>query len=302
MRKHIFTIDGEAIDAPPACPGVYRFFDQEGVLLYVGKSVDLRSRIGGHYAAARRQSRAARILSQVARIDLQLTAGEVGALLLENAAIKAEMPIYNRRQRRLRRMCTLVLEPHPDGFLRPVTTDFYPDRALETDIFGLFPNRHSAERAVRRLVQERQLCPLQLGTEHGRAPCFQYQIKRCRGACVGRDTAASHNARLVDGLSELRICAWPFRQPVLIEERACSVPAAGRPARQWHLVHHWTHLETFDSAPACPWRTAPPGPFVFDRDTYRIVRQAIARRDIRLHCAVSGRRLGPPERISGGTV
>ena len=113
--QHIdFSRAGEPLDALPRCSGVYRFFDDDGSLLYVGKSVDIHSRVTQHLNEGRKPGRHQRLISQVARIDCQLTAGEIGALLIENAAIKSEVPLFNRRQRQLRRLWTIQLQPATD--------------------------------------------------------------------------------------------------------------------------------------------------------------------------------------------
>ena len=112
-----FTITraGAPAETLPRCSGVYRFFDAQGGLLYIGKSVDIHSRVTQHINGGRKPGRHQRLMSQVRRVDCQMTAGEVGALLIENEAIKREVPLYNRRQRRLRRLWTMTLTPSSEG-------------------------------------------------------------------------------------------------------------------------------------------------------------------------------------------
>ena len=112
-----FTAAGATLDVLPSYSGVYRFFGADEALLYIGKSIDIKSRINAHYQEGRKPGRHQRIMGQVTRIDCSATAGEVGALLAENAAIKAETPLYNRRQRRVRKLWTLHLAHSPRGFL-----------------------------------------------------------------------------------------------------------------------------------------------------------------------------------------
>ena len=102
------TSRGETLDELPTYSGVYRFFSSDDTLLYVGKSIDIRARIQSHFQEGRKPGRHQRIMSQVARIETQATAGEMGALLVENAAIKAETPLYNRRQRQVRKLWPFI--------------------------------------------------------------------------------------------------------------------------------------------------------------------------------------------------
>ena len=112
------TSNGETLDELPSYSGVYRFFSSENTLLYVGKSIDIRARVHSHFQEGRKPGRHQRIMSQVSRIETQSTAGELGALLVENAAIKAETPLYNRRQRQVRKQWTIHLNRSPSGYCR----------------------------------------------------------------------------------------------------------------------------------------------------------------------------------------
>ena len=234
--QHIdFSRAGEPIDALPRCSGVYRFFDDDGSLLYVGKSVDIHSRVAQHLNEGRKPGRHQRLISQVARVDCQLTAGEIGALLIENAAIKSEVPLFNRRQRRLRSLWTIQLQPGTHGFLKPVAIDFAPIGARETDTYGLFANKHHITTTIHNLARDHALCLRVMGLDKGKGACFQHQLGRCDGACVGQESSDSHNARLLDQLTRQRIAAWPFNGPLLLAEQTIH-PLEHQPARQFHLV------------------------------------------------------------------
>ena len=172
--QHIaFSSAGQPRDALPRCSGVYRFFDTEGSLLYVGKSVDIHSRVAQHLNEGRKPGRHQRLMSQVAHIDCELTSGEVSALLIENASIKAEVPLFNRRQRRLRRLWTIRLEDSPAGFLQPVGIDFAPTGQRHTDTYGLFANRHQITTTMQNLARDHALCLRMMGLDKGNGACFQ---------------------------------------------------------------------------------------------------------------------------------
>ena len=239
------TSNGETLDELPSYSGVYRFFSSENTLLYVGKSIDIRARVQSHFQEGRKPGRHQRIMSQVSRIETQSTAGELGALLVENAAIKAETPLYNRRQRQVRKLWTIHLNRSRDNFLQPVSADFSPwgERAL--DSYGLFHNRRHVDNTIRRHARDHGLCLRMLGLDSGKGPCFQYQLKRCDGACAGDETPEEHNARLLSVLDRDRIAAWPFAGPLFLVERNIR-PQDQQPAEQYHLVNHWSWLGCFD--------------------------------------------------------
>lgn len=288
-----FSRAGKPLDDLPRCSGVYRFFDAEGSLLYVGKSVDIRSRVTQHLNEGRKPGRHQRLMSQVARIDCQLTAGEIGALLIENAAIKSEVPLFNRRQRQLRRLWTIQLQQADDGFLKPIAIDFAPTGARETDTYGLFANKHRITTTIQNLARDHALCLRVMGLDKGKGACFQHQLGRCDGACAGEESPDSHNARLLDQLDRQRIAAWPFRGPLLLAEQTIH-PVDQQPERQYHLVDQWAWHGCFDSQQDAYSALHNPVTTAFDRDAYRLIYSAIFRGRVALQDALTQRPLVNP--------
>jgi len=292
--QHIaFSRAGQPLDALPRCSGVYRFFDIEGSLLYVGKSVDIHSRVAQHLNEGRKPGRHQRLMSQVARIDCQLTAGEIGALLIENAAIKSEVPLFNRRQRQLRRLWTIQLQAASDGFLQPTAIDFAPTGSREADTYGLFANKHRITTTIQNLARDHALCLRMMGLDKGKGACFQHQLKRCDGACAGQESAESHNARLLDHLDRQRIAAWPFDGPLLLVEHTIR-PVDSQPERQLHLVDQWAWHGCFDSGDDANCALKNPLATPFDRDAYRLIYSAIYRGRVALQDALTQRALVNP--------
>jgi hypothetical protein len=293
LPQPCFSLNGAAADSAPSCSGVYRFFSADGGLLYIGKSIDIRTRVRSHYTDARKPGRQQRMMSLVSRIDCQPTAGEFGALLLENAAIKREAPLFNRRQRRARRLWTITLQPDNAGFLQPTARDFAPDGDRDLESFGLYHNRHHIESTLRRYARDHGLCLRVLGMDRGRGPCFQYQLKRCRGACAGRETAFDHNRRLLRVLADERILAWPYAGPIALLETNAQ-PQKGQPQKEWQLVNHWTFCGSFPSAAAASAAAGAPGHALFDRDAYRILLNAMSSEHVDVLDALTGQAVDPP--------
>ncbi|MEG0720010.1 MAG: endonuclease, partial [Comamonas sp.] len=183
----------------PAKPGVYIFHAAEGTLpLYIGKSVNLRSRLLSHM----RNADEARMLRQAARISYIRTAGEIGALLLEAQLIKQLQPLYNQKLRRNRQLCALRLSEGKPEVVYSRDMDF----AVEPDLYGLFGSRTSALQGLRDLADMHKLCYAALGLEKlpkGRA-CFRAMLNQCNGVCCGRESEADHAQRLVSALETLR--------------------------------------------------------------------------------------------------
>jgi len=102
------------------------------------------------------------------------------------------------------------------------------------------------------------------------APCFNHQIRRCLGACVGAETPEAHAARLRELLEPRRVPAWPYGGAVALIERD-----AGGARDELHVFDGWCWLGTVRS-PQEAAQLAGSAPRVFDADVYRIAQRALA--------------------------
>ncbi len=293
------TSRGTHIEQAPRYSGVYRFYDAQENLLYVGKSVDIKARLQQHFLEARKPGRHQRIMQQVTSIDCTPTAGEVGALLMENAAIKAETPLYNRRQRRLRKLWTLQVRHASSGFLQPFATDFLPDAERTADSYGLFQSPRHIDSSLRRHARDHGLCLRMLGLDKGRGPCFQFQLGRCDGACAVEESSDDHNARLLSVLDRDRIAAWPFPGALALRE-VNSQPLPTQPSEQYHRVEHWAYLGSFESFLALQKTTVDSKQRYFDKDAYHLLLSALRKGRFTVLDAESGCELDNPLLIQGG--
>ncbi len=248
------------IEDLPSAPGVYVFHGEEGDLpLYIGKSVNLRSRVLSHL----RNADEARMLRQTRRISHIRTAGEIGALLLEAQLIKQQQPVFNQKLRRNRQLCSLRLRS--DEAVRPEvvhSTDI--NFATEPHLYGLYVSRHAALDALRLIADEERLCLGALGLEKlpaGRA-CFRAQLKQCAGVCCGHESAASHRQRLFTRLEGLRLACWPYPGAIGLVEQHEAL-------RQIHVIRNWCYLGSVtEEAQAAALDEVAAG---FDADGYKIL-------------------------------
>ena len=110
------------LEALPKLPGVYQFHGESETLpLYIGKSVNIRSRVLSHLRTADEAS----MLRQARRISWQRTAGELGALLLEARLIKEQQPLFNKRLRRNKQLCSWQLEAGKQPVMRATTSPVF---------------------------------------------------------------------------------------------------------------------------------------------------------------------------------
>jgi len=254
-------IDPESLAALPRAYGVY-IFKGEGILpLYIGKSVDIRSRVMSHL----RTPDEANMIAQTRRIDFIETAGEIGALLLESRMIKAQSPLFNQRLRRIRTLCSIRLSPTAKGLTPEIVDSKTVNLGATPELYGLFSSTHSANAKLKELAEQHMLCMSVLGLEKTSARgCFGLQIKTCLGACVGKEDRHAHDERLLSALVDSQVEVWPFSGPVdLIEETGDWV--------QKHRVNNWCYLGTQCSKTGGKSELSDLKPHDFDLDSYKIL-------------------------------
>ena len=261
-------LDPAAIDDLPEGPGVYLFYGENDLPLYVGKSKELKKRVLAHFAADHAAAREMNLAQQVRRIECIETGGEIGALLKEAALIKQLQPIHNRGLRRNEELCFWQLVEVRAGEWRPhlmLAGDL--EFRQQAHLYGPFKSARDARKSLTELAKEHGLCHALLELEKVKPgkPCFAHQLQQCRGACVGKEPVSFHSARLMTALSRQRLAPWPFAGPAWI-----------RVGDEVHLVDHWRHLGTAHSEEDLHALidTQPP---VFDRDSYRILVKALGR-------------------------
>lgn len=261
-------LDPARLDAVPGAPGIYRFFGEEGALLYVGKSVNLRARVRSHFSDDHRSDREMRIAQQTHEIDWIETAGEFGALLTEARLVKREQPIFNRRLRARRGLLAWCWDDQSGD--PPVLVQI--DELAPSDLgraHGVFRSRMKARERLSELAKEHRLCPQYLGLEKGAGrACFAHQIGQCGGLCAGREAEIAHRLRLKQALGPLALEAWPYPGAIAIREARDGV-------EERHLFRHWRYLGTARSEGELHELLVGSDEHPLDIDMYRLAVDAI---------------------------
>lgn len=278
-------LDAGLVDALPATHGVYLFFDDSALPLYIGKANNLRRRVLSHFSADHTSSQELEIAQKIRRIEWIETAGELGALLKEAALIKKLMPSHNHRLRRNEEICAWRLVQQGERWkLALVNTDdlFF---GTEDNLFGPFGSSRKATNALKAVADQHQLCHALLGLEKVRSgkACFSSQVNQCSGACVGRESTAAHGARLMTALEPLRLRRWPFEGPIGIREGAVL-----------HLVANWSYLGTA-SNDADAWDLIAQGQPQFDRDVYQLLHRKLDGLRNRVQAFYDDGKIDPPK-------
>lgn len=259
------NIKAKQIENLPEHPGVYIFYGENHVPLYIGKSVNIRDRVKSHFQADHSSSTEMNISRQITDIESIETPGELGALLLEQHMIKTQQPLYNRRLRQMRKLVVLKSYLDDKGYMRMKweTVDKLTPDDLK-DVRGIYKSPSQCKNALREKSKEHGLCDYLLGLEK-HTPCFAAKLGNCPGACTGNESALKYNNRLAESFAGTSIKNWPFQGAIAIVEKDREKDSSeGFVVDQWCYVGRVTQQEQ-----DAKWDYT--NEYVFDHDVYKIL-------------------------------
>ncbi len=175
----------------PEKPGVYRFFDENGVILYVGKAKRLRRRVSSYFTKEHESAKVRMLVSKIRDIQTTVVDTEWEALLLENSMIKEYKPRYN----------IMLKDDKSYPWIAITKEDFprvFPTRRPDPDKMRLFGPYSSVKQMNVLLDTIHEMFPLRKCRRLVRSdrPCMQYQIHQCAAPCCGLITAGQYQANI----------------------------------------------------------------------------------------------------------
>ncbi|HEY0582226.1 MAG TPA: exonuclease domain-containing protein [Chloroflexota bacterium] len=206
LKRRKGRVDEAQVASLPTGPGVYLLKDLRGQVVYVGKSVNVRSRVRTHLrpsgtAHSGAQPRLRRRLPLIADVEAIETRSELEALLLESKLVKRYLPEAN----------SLLRDYHDYPFIKLDLNDPYPrleaTRERPTDgitYFGPFRRAASVSSAVVFLNEQLGLRQCSGSIKAGQAPCALLEMKKCLGPCVQAVSDTAYRAAVDEGLRILR--------------------------------------------------------------------------------------------------
>src|SRR6201995_3554734 len=180
----------EFVSSLPRRPGVYRMYNADHEILYIGKAKNLRDRVGTYFAASNVNPKVQALVGQIADIEVTVANSETEALLLEYNLIKAHKPRFNVVLRDDKSFPYIQVQ---DSHEFPRLAFYRGPRSAPGRYFGPFPSAGAVKDTLRQLQKLFRIrnCRDSFFANRSR-PCLQHQIGRCSAPCVGLIDAVTY--------------------------------------------------------------------------------------------------------------
>ncbi len=189
-KRHLDSKLLDMIASAPTETGVYYMHNEEGQVIYIGKSKNIKKRLTQHFTSDNRKSK--KIQLEVSAVSHELTGNELVALLKESAEIKENKPVYNRALRKTLFNYQLASFVDNEGYInlriekadarkKPITT---------------FTNYQQAKSSLFAITEKFNLCQKLTGLHKTSGNCFNYTVKDCEGACIQKESPEDYNLRV----------------------------------------------------------------------------------------------------------
>lgn len=187
----------DIVESLPSRTGIYYMHNEKGNLIYIGKSKNIKKRVNQHFTGTANKSK--KIQVEVFAVTHEETGSELVALLKESEEIKINKPIYNRAQRKSIFQYALYEVLDENGYLN-LRLEKADGRKKE---ITAYTSLQEGKNALFRITEKYNLCQKLNGLYETQNGCFQYKIKECKGACLGKETPEEYNERVEEFINEM---------------------------------------------------------------------------------------------------
>jgi excinuclease ABC subunit C len=231
----------DQVKALPELPGVYRYYDREGALLYIGKAKSLKKRVSSYFNnEARQVARIKLLVKKIALIQHTVVDTERDALLLENALIKEHQPKYNiaLKDDKSFPYIKIVREPFPRIFF---SRNYKKDGSEYFGPYTSVQQVRSLVDLIKKLYPIRS-CKLVLNDKNIRSKkfrvCLEYHIGNCLGPCAGHQSEEAYQHNISEIRAILKGKLADVRQILKEKMEQAALSLRFEEAEQWKLKLH----------------------------------------------------------------
>jgi DNA polymerase-3 subunit epsilon len=193
------NIDLHSIDELPNKVGVYKLYDEDNQLIYIGKSKDIKKRVDQHLKNYK-TNKNGEMRKEICLAEFVLTGSELIALLLESKLIKKHKPKYNRMLRKSRFSHGLFKYVDQNGYICLHVKSL--SKSVEIPLTS-FSSRLEGAQILHAITDKYGLCQKLNGLYKTTNSCFRYQTKECNGACIKIESAEIYNERVMLALNKM---------------------------------------------------------------------------------------------------
>lgn len=187
----------DIVESLPSRTGIYYIHKENGDIIYIGKSKNIKKRINQHFTGTNTKSK--KIQSEVFAVTFEETGSELIALLKESEEIKINKPIYNRAQRKTLFNYALYSHLNDEGYL---CLSVQKSDGRKKEITS-FTSLQEGKNSLYKITEKHSLCQKLNGLYETKNGCFQYKIKECNGACIGKENTTEYNHRVEEFINEM---------------------------------------------------------------------------------------------------
>ncbi len=187
----------DIIESLPSKTGIYYIHNENGELIYIGKSKNIKKRVNQHFTG--KNSKSKKLQVQVFTVTYEETGSELVALLKESEEIKINKPIHNRAQRKSIFQWALYEVLDDNGYLN---LKLLKADGRKKEITS-YTTAQEGKNALFRITEKYNLCQKLNGLYETQNGCFQHKINECNGACLGKETPEVYNQRVEEFLTEM---------------------------------------------------------------------------------------------------
>ena len=188
----------------PTKPGIYFFKNSKGKIIYVGKTINLKKRVLGHFYD--KSTKEVRMCQEIADIEFELSGSELVALLMESEAIKHHYPLYNQAQKRKIQQFGIFSYEDRNGVIHLA---FNKLKMAPNSLFTFY-NLSDCRLYLEGICEKFQLCPKYCHLQENVDNCSHYRIKKCAGICKGDEDTTVYNTKVQKAIDHIRSNSTDF--------------------------------------------------------------------------------------------